>query len=330
MQLAAGNFNFLNIKRFTVNSDRPKPKVIVICGPTGAGKTSAAIEIAGEFNGEIINADSMQIYKYMDIGTAKPTSDEQARVKHHMIDIVYPDESFDAAMYAKMARETVMKLDRQEVVSFVVGGTGFYIKALLYGLFIGPAKGGDVNVRERLKGEAAVHGAAFLHRRLSKCDPIAAENIHHNDTYRIIRALEVYEITGKSISEYHEEHRFADELFRVLTIGLDINREILYDRINSRVDAMIDAGFIDEVKRLLDRGYSENLKPMQSIGYRHAVDYIKGRVSWDEALSTLKRDTRRYAKRQLTWFKADLQTVWMKPEQSKDIIRLVKKFLSGT
>ncbi|MBU4344381.1 MAG: tRNA (adenosine(37)-N6)-dimethylallyltransferase MiaA [Proteobacteria bacterium] len=313
-----------------MNSDRPKPKVIVICGPTGAGKTSAAIEIAGEFKGEIINADSMQIYKYMDIGTAKPTPDEQARVKHHMIDVVYPDESFDAAMYAKMARETVMKLDRQDTVSFIVGGTGFYIKALLHGLFIGPAKGGDVNARECLKGEAAVHGAAFLHRRLSKCDPTAAENIHPNDTYRIIRALEVYEITGKSISEHHEEHRFTDEPFKVLTIGLDMNREILYDRINSRVDAMIDAGLVDEVKWLLHKGYSENLKPMQSIGYRHAVDYIKGRLTWDEALSTLKRDTRRYAKRQLTWFKADLRIAWIKPEQLKNIVRLIKKFLSVT
>ncbi len=313
-----------------MNSERPKPKVIVICGPTGVGKTSAAIEIAGEFKGEIINADSMQIYKYMDIGTAKPTLDEQARVKHHMIDIVYPDESFDAAMYAKTARETVIKLDRQEVVSFVVGGTGFYIKALLYGLFTGPAKGGDVNIRERLKGEATVHGAAFLHTRLRKCDPIAAENIHPNDTYRIIRALEVYEITGKSISEYHEEHRFTDEPFKVLTFGLDMNREILYDRINSRVDAMIDAGLIDEVKGLLDNGYSENLKPMQSIGYRHAVNYIKGRLPWDEALSTLKRDTRRYAKRQMTWFKADLRIAWIKPEQLEDIVQPVKKFLAGT
>ncbi len=304
--------------------------VIVLVGPTAIGKTALSLQLVERFDCEIISMDSMQVYRYMDIGTAKPTPDEQARVKHHMIDIVYPDESFDAAMYAKMARETVMKLDRRDVVSFVVGGTGFYIKALLYGLFIGPAKGGDVNVRERLKGEAAVHGAAFLHTRLSKCDPIAAENIHPNDTYRIIRALEVYEITGKSISEYHEEHRFADEPFKVLTIGLDMNREILYDRINSRVDAMIDAGLIDEVKGLLDNGYSENLKPMQSIGYRHAVDYIKGRVSWDEALSTLKRDTRRYAKRQMTWFKADSQTVWMKPEQSKDIIRLIRKFLPGT
>jgi len=311
-----------------VNSDRSKPKVIVICGPTGVGKTSTAIEIAGKFNGEIINADSMQIYKYMDIGTAKPTLDEQACVKHHMIDIVYPDESFDAAMYAKMAREISMKLDRQGVVSFVVGGTGFYIKALLHGLFMEGQS--DLNIRERLKEEAAASGAAFLHTRLSKCDPAAAQNIHPNDEYRIIRALEIYEITGKSLSEYHEEHRFADEPFKVLTIGLDMNREILYDRINSRVDAMIDAGLIDEVKWLLHKGYSERLKPMQSIGYRHAIDYIKGGLTWDEALLTLKRDTRRYAKRQMTWFKADLQTVWMKSEQSKDIVRLIRKFLAVT
>ncbi|RZB34377.1 MAG: tRNA dimethylallyltransferase [Desulfobacteraceae bacterium Eth-SRB1] len=305
-----------------------KPKIVVICGPTGIGKTSAAIEIAGEFKGEIINADSMQIYKYMDIGTAKPTIDEQARIKHHMIDIVCPDEPFDAAMYAKMAREISMKLDSRDVVPFVAGGTGFYIKALLYGLFM--AGRSDVNIRERLKREAEVHGADFLHTRLSKCDPVAAENIHPNDEYRIIRALEIYEITGKSLSEYHEEHRFADEPFKVLTIGLDMNREILYDRINSRVDAMIDAGLVDEVKRLLHKGYSENLKPMQSIGYRHAVDYIKGRLSWDEAMLTLKRDTRRYAKRQMTWFKADSQIVWVKPEQLEDIVRSVKIFLAGT
>ncbi|MDO9567388.1 MAG: tRNA (adenosine(37)-N6)-dimethylallyltransferase MiaA [Candidatus Desulfaltia sp.] len=311
-----------------MNYNRPKPKVIVICGPTGVGKTSAAIEIAGEFKGEIINADSMQIYKYMDIGTAKPTPVEHARVKHHMIDIVDPDESFDAAMYAKMAHEIIMKLDRQDIVSFVAGGTGFYIKALLHGLFM--AGQSDVNIRERLKEEVAIHGAAFLHKRLSECDTTAAENIHPNDTYRIIRALEVYEITGKSISECHEEHRFTDEPFKVLTIGLDMDRKILYDRINSRVDAMIDAGFVDEVKQLLHKGYSENLKPMQSIGYRHITDYIKSRLSWDEALLTFKRDTRRYAKRQMTWFKADLQTVWIKPEQLDDANRLIKEFLSGT
>ncbi len=311
-----------------MNYNRPKPKIIVICGPTGVGKTSAAIEIAEEFKGEIINADSMQIYKYMDIGTAKPTSDEQASVKHHMIDIVYPDESFDAAMYAKMAHEIIIKLDRQDIVSFVTGGTGFYIKALLHGLFM--AGQSDVNIRERLKEEAAVNGAAFLHKRLSKCDTTAAENIHPNDTYRIIRALEVYEITGKSISECHEEHRFTDEPFKVLTIGLDMSREILYDRINARVDAMIDSGLVDEVKQLLHKGYSENLKPMQSIGYRHITDYIKGRISWDEALLTLKRDTRRYAKRQMTWFKADSRIAWIKPGQLEDIIRLVKKFLLST
>ena len=311
-----------------MNYNRPKPKIIVICGPTGVGKTSAAIEIAGEFKGEIINADSMQIYKYMDIGTAKPTLDEQVRVKHHMIDIVDPDESFDAAIYAKTAHEIIMKLDRQDIISFVAGGTGFYIKALLHGLFM--AGQSDVNIRERLKEEAAVHGEAFLHKRLSKCDPTAAENIHPNDTYRIIRALEVYEITGKSISECHEEHGFIDEPFKVLTIGLDINREILYDRINSRVDAMIDSGLVDEVKWLLHKGYSENLKPMQSIGYRHITDYIKGRLSWDEALLTLMRDTRRYAIRQMNWFKSDSRIVWIKPGQFEDIIVLTKKFLAET
>ncbi len=311
-----------------MKSKKPKPKIVVICGPTGVGKTSVAIEAAEEFSGEIINADSMQIYTYMDIGTAKPTLDEQARITHHLIDIVSPDESFDAAMYAKMASESITSLGKQNILPFVVGGTGFYIKALLHGLFM--EGNSDPNIRKRLKNELEIYGADHLYSRLKRHDPTAAQKIHSNDTYRIIRALEIYEITGKTISEYHEEHRFQKDLFRTLTIGLDMNREMLYDRINSRVDAMIEAGLEQEVKGLLSLGYTEDLKPMQSIGYRHMADYINGRLSWDEALLTLKRDTRRYAKRQMTWFKSDSQTVWIEPGQIKDIIRLVKTFLLST
>ncbi len=304
---------------------KEKPKIIVVCGPTGIGKTSTGIEIAGVFNGEIISADSMQVYRYMDIGTAKPTTDERARVRHHLIDIIDPVESFDAAQFAKSAHKVIIELHGRGITPFVVGGTGLYIKALVHGLF--RAKPADKNTRMRLKKEAVVRGTDFIYKRLSECDPGSAERIHPNDTYRIIRALEIYETTEKAISKYHREHKFADSPFKFLKIGLQINREALYDRINRRVDAMVDAEFVDEVKGLLEKGYSADLKSMQAIGYRHMIDFIEGRISWDEALRTLKRDTRRYAKRQLTWFRADPEIVWVEPEQVKDIHGLIKSFL---
>jgi tRNA dimethylallyltransferase len=308
-------------------TDNVKPKIIIICGPTALGKTSIAINVAGIFNGEIIGADSMQIYRYMDIGTAKPTTDEQSRVAHHMIDIIEPDEHFDARQFAEMAYEKIIRLYARGVTPFVVGGTGLYIKALVHGLFkAGPS---DLHVRERLQEQARIYGADFLHQKLRRYDPDTAERIHPNDSYRIIRALEVRELTGKTITAFQQDHGFKDHRFRVLKIGLHIDREVLYDRINHRVDAMIDSGFLDEVKGLLEMGYSDDLKSMQSIGYRHLIDFIKGRCSWDETMRILKRDTRRYAKRQLTWFKADPEIVWREPGQLREISQLIKNFLQA-
>ncbi|QTA91385.1 tRNA (adenosine(37)-N6)-dimethylallyltransferase MiaA [Desulfonema magnum] len=308
-----------------MNSDKPKFDVVIICGPTGVGKTSVAIKIAKMFDGEIIGADSMQIYKYMDIGTAKPTPDEQACIPHHMIDIVEPDEPFDAAKFAKMARKKIMELHQRKIMPFVVGGTGLYIKSLTQGMFRDAPS--DPDIRRRLKQEAALSGSAFLHERLGQYDPETAERLHPNDIFRIVRALEVYEITGRTISDHHREHRFADAPFNVLKIGLHKDREMLYHRIESRVDAMIEQGLSDEVGKLFDMGYSENLKSMQSIGYRHIADFLRGRLSYDEALRTLKRDTRRYAKRQLTWFKADSEIEWRDPEETEDILGLVSDFV---
>ena len=291
------------------------------------GKTSMAINVAGTFNGEIIGADSMQIYRYMDIGTAKPTTEERSRVAHHMIDLIDPDEHFDARQFAETAYEKIIKLYASGVTPCVVGGTGLYIKALVHGLFkAGPS---DVHVRERLREQARIYGADFLHQRLLRYDPDTAERIHSNDSYRIIRALEVHELTGKTMTAFQREHGFKDHRFRVLKIGLHIDREVLYDRINHRVDAMMDSGFLSEVKGLLEMGYSDDLKSMQSIGYRHLIDFIKGRCSWDETIRTLKRDTRRYAKRQLTWFKADQDIVWREPGQLREIRQLIKKFLQA-
>ncbi|MDF1591010.1 MAG: tRNA (adenosine(37)-N6)-dimethylallyltransferase MiaA [Desulfobacterales bacterium] len=309
-----------------MNRDKSKPKVIVICGPTGSGKTAAAIELAVRFNGQIISADSMQIYRFMDIGTAKPTLLEQQQVQHHLIDVVTPDEPFNAARFADMAQSLISGLQGKGFVPFVVGGTGLYIKALLKGLF--PAEPVDPALRSRLKKEAAAHGAAFLHRRLGECDPEAAGRIHPNDTYRILRALEIYESTGQSISQFQSDHGFSEKPFSVLKIGLDTDRIELYERINGRVDRMIAAGLLPEVKNLLDRGYAPTLKSMQSIGYRHLVDFLEGRLSWPEALRTFKRDTRRYAKRQLTWFKSDGEINWVAAEDTTRMMDLANNFLT--
>lgn len=303
-----------------------KPKIIIVCGPTGIGKTTVAIDLAQHFEGQIIGADSMQVYKYMDIGTAKPTAEEQARVVHHMVDFVEPDESFDAAQYATRARAKIIELNQQHITPFVVGGTGLYIKALLYGLFDETAS--DPETRDRLKAEAGVHGIQCLYERLSRMDPETANRLHPNDTYRILRALEVIESTGQTISKHHKKHGFFDPSFESLKIGLNLDRALLYERINRRVDAMISAGFLDEVKDLLARGYSANLKPMQSIGYRHMVDYIEGRLNWAECVRTMKRDHRRYAKRQLTWFGADAEIIWKAPGQVEVLKLSVENFMS--
>jgi tRNA dimethylallyltransferase len=306
-------------------SQTKKPKVIVICGPTGIGKTSVGIRLAENAGGEIISADSMQIYRCMDIGTAKPTADEQNRIPHHLIDIVDPDEDFDAVRFAKLARERVMQLHHRGVMPFVVGGTGLYIKALLQGLF--HSNPVDPAIRERLNKEAAENGSSGLYDRLQRVDPDTADRLHPNDTYRIIRALETIESSGRSISEHHQDHRFEDEPFNTLKIGLQMDRQALYDRIDQRVDLMIEAGLVDEVKKLLELGYSADLKSMQSIGYRHIVDFIEGRLSRDECVRTLKRDTRRFAKRQFTWFGADQQIKWYEPDQLIEIVKLVEGFL---
>jgi tRNA dimethylallyltransferase len=308
-----------------MDSEITKPKVIVICGPTGIGKTSVGIRLAEKSGGEIISADSMQIYRYMDIGTAKPTADEQDRVFHHMIDIVDPDEDFDAVRFAEMARQKVTRLHQRGVMPFVVGGTGLYIRALLQGLF--QSNPVDPKIRERLMKEAAENGSSALYHRLQQVDPDTADRLHPNDTYRIVRALETIESTGRSISAHQQDHGFADEPFHALKICLQLDRQKLYDRIDRRVDLMVEAGFVDEVQKLLGMGYSADLKSMQSIGYRHIIDFLEGRGSWDEGVRILKRDTRRYAKRQLTWFGADKDIIWHRSDEFNQIGDLVAAFL---
>ena len=308
-----------------MHSVSKKPKVIVICGPTGIGKTAVGIELARKFNGEIISADSMQIYRQMDIGTAKPTPEEQAQIAHHMIDIVEPDEDYDAVQFSKQAGERIAEIANRGLIPFVVGGTGLYIKALLHGLF--QTEPVDPKIRNRLKQELEQDGSSCLYGRLAQIDPDTAGRLHPNDSYRIIRALETIETSGKTISEHHQNHGFENELFNAFKIGLRRARDKLYERIDQRVDLMIQAGLVEEVKKLLAMGYSPELKSMQSIGYRHVVGFLKGSLPWAECLRTLKRDTHRFAKRQFTWIGADPQIKWYEPDRLNEIVRLTEGFV---
>jgi tRNA dimethylallyltransferase len=302
------------------------PPLIIISGPTGVGKTDMAIALADPLEAEIISADAIQVYRHMDIGTAKPSQEEQARVRHHLIDVVDPDEPFSAALYKTMADAVIQDLHQKGRPIFVVGGTGLYIKALTRGLF--PSEEQDSDVRKGLRKEAETWGPERLYERLQQVDPVAAERIHPNDTYRIIRALEVYEVTGQPISRHQRVHGFRGVRYRMFPIGLTLDRNILYDRINRRVDRMLASGLLEEVRWLLGHGYPSTLKPMRSIGYRHMGDYLEGRVPWDETVRLFKRDTRRYAKRQYTWFKADPEIHWFEPGQIEDMRKRIDSFLT--
>jgi tRNA dimethylallyltransferase len=304
----------------------PKPSLIIISGPTCVGKTDVAIALAEPLGGEIISADAVQVYRYMDIGTAKPSEEQRAQVRHHLIDVVNPDEPFSAALFKTMADAVIQDLHQKGHPIFVVGGTGLYIKALTSGLFAGKEQ--DQLIRKRLRDEAETLGLDALYRRLQEVDPAAAARIHPNDTYRIIRALEVHEVTGQPISHHQKVHGFVDFRYTTLKIGLTPDRNILYDRINKRVDLMLASGLLEEVKWLLDQGYPSSLKSMRSIGYRHMADYLRGRTPRDETIRLFKRDTRRYAKRQLTWFRADQEILWLEPGQIDIMRKKIDSFLT--
>lgn len=310
----------------TATHQRP-PRIIVVCGPTGIGKTRTAIHLAQRFNGEIIGADSMQIYRQMDIGTAKPTPAERSCVRHHMVDIVDPETAYDAACYAREAGDVVHALHHRGVVPVVAGGTGLYIKALIYGLF--NSRPPDPDIRRNLEHLAEIKGTDFLHQQLTACDPQAAAGIHTNDRFRIIRALETYQATGRPISAHHQAHQFAQPRFMAFKLGLTIPRADLYARIDQRVDQMVAEGLLEEVRGLLARGYDADLKSMQSIGYRHMLDHLQNGVDWPETLRLLKRDTRRYAKRQFTWFRADPDILWVSPDDIPSVEPAIQSFLAS-
>ena len=304
-----------------------KPKIVVVLGPTAVGKSDIAMELALQMNGEIINADSQQVYRQMNIGTAKPSNKVREKIPHHVIDVVDPDEEFNVARYRELATTSIHDIRKRGKQAIVCGGTGLYIKALTRGLFLGPAQ--DPGIRAALTLKAHGHGLKALYEQLEQIDPSATSWIHPHDRQRIIRALEVYQMTGKPMSEWQKGHAFGETPFTTLKIGLDRQRAELYDRINQRCDQMIEAGLIDEVRGLFEQGYSLDLKPLCSVGYRHMGLFLMGKMSLEEAVFLMKRDTRRLAKRQLTWFRSDREIGWFHPGGERaEIKHVVQEFLN--
>jgi tRNA dimethylallyltransferase len=300
-----------------------KPRLAALVGATAVGKTAVALALAQSLGAEIINTDSLQVYRELDIGTAKPTSAERARVVHHLIDVADPPDPYDAARFCREGRAVLDDLARRGVPPLVVGGTGLYLRALLGGLF--PQGEPAPGIRDRVRQELASLGLPVLYKRLIHLDPATAARLHPHDTYRIVRALEVMAATGKPLSGFIEAHRFQDAPYAVLKLGLRLDREELYRRIDLRVEVMLEAGWLDEIEGLLQH-YPPDLKPLQALGYRHLINYLTGVWSWDEALTLLARDTRRYAKRQLTWFGSDPAVRWFHPDQVEEMAAALAEF----
>jgi len=297
---------------------------VVLAGPTGVGKTSLAISLAVKFGAEIISADSMQVYRYLDIGTAKPSSSEREKAVHHLIDLVDPDQEFDVAAYLARARPLINELHERRVPILVVGGTGFYVRSLIRGLFKGP--GSDAVIRARLKQEARDSSKEDLHDRLAQVDPETAARLHPHDLFRVIRALEVFELTGRTISSFHTEHGLAEKPYQVLLCALTLPCEELYGRIEARTRRMFEAGLVEEVQSLLKRGYTPDLKPLKSIGYKQVVDFLTGTISLDQARVEMTRMTRRYAKRQMTWLRSQPDIFRISYDRKNELKEKVSKF----
>lgn len=298
--------------------------LIIIGGPTATGKSKLGVELAKNIDGEIISADSMQVYKYMDIGTAKPNKEELEMVRHHLIDIVEPDEEFSVARFKNMAKEIVEDIYSRGKTPIVVGGTGFYINSLLYDIeFVKMEE--DIEYKEKLEDIANEKGNTYLHDMLKEIDPVSAENIHENNIKRVIRAMEFYHITGEKISTHNKEERKREKAYNSHMYVLNMDRPILYETIEKRVDIMIELGLVEEVSFLL-KNYDENLVSMQGLGYKEIVGYLKGEYSLDKAVEILKRDTRRFAKRQLTWFRhQNKESIWLDVlnNSSKELIDFI-------
>ena len=301
--------------------------VIVIAGPTASGKTRLSIELARLIKGSVVSADSMQIYKYMDIGTAKPGKEEISEIRHYMIDEVEPDENYSVARYRERALECIAEIIREGRRPIVAGGTGLYINSLIYNINFSETIC-DEDLRKALKAEAEQKGNRYLYEKLVEIDPEAAERIHENDVKRIIRAIEVYTHTQKPISEHIRMSRLEPPPYRYIVFGLNWDREKLYRRINERVDNMIRDGLVEETRRLVEMGYDKKSTAMQAIGYKEILPYLKGECSLEEAVEILKRNTRRYAKRQMTWFRQIREIIWLDMDEDTDYKETAEKIIN--
>lgn len=309
--------------------DTEKKPLIILTGPTAVGKTKASIGLAKAIGGEIISADSMQVYRHMDIGSAKITKEEMADVPHYLIDVLEPEEEFHVVRFQQMAKAAMADIYSRGKIPIIVGGTGFYIQALLYDIDFTENEGDSV-YREKLEALAKEKGAAYLHGQLAMVDPKSAEEIHANNIKRVIRALEFYHQTGQKISEHNERERQKESPYQFCYFVLNDRRECLYERIDQRVDQMIRNGLVQEVQTLKERGCTKQMVSMQGLGYKEIFSYLEGDCSLEEAVYIIKRDTRHFAKRQLTWFKRERDVIWVqKDELNYDDEKLLQNLLES-
>lgn len=295
-----------------------KARLLCLLGPTAVGKTEIAIQLAQHLNAEIISVDSRQIYRQMDIGTAKPTPDEQQAARHHLIDCVDISQTFSVADYQSLADTAIADIQNRGKQVLLVGGAGLYFRAVVDGLFEGP--GADAAFREQLEQEAAQHGVNVLHERLRACDPTSAERIHPNNVVRVIRALEVYELTGTPMSEHQQQWQHQNQRYPFIAFCLTMPRALLYSRIEQRVDVMLANGLVAEVESLLAASYARDSIALRSFGYKELIAYLDGKCTYLEAVAQLKQNTRRFAKRQLTWFRKDTRIQWIDRNSTPDIV----------
>lgn len=292
-----------------MNTEKKKP-LIILTGPTAVGKTALSVKLAKVINGSIISADSMQVYRGMDIGSAKVTKEEMGGIKHYLIDVLEPDEEFHVVRFQQMAKEAMAEIYQEGKIPILTGGTGFYIQSVLYDIDF-TSQQEDIAYRERLEQLAKEQGNEALHAMLQEVDPVSAEKIHANNVKRVIRALEFYEKTGTPISEHNEKEAAKESPYVFCYFVLNDDRQRLYERIELRIDQMLEQGLVDEVRKLNEKGYHKEMVSMQGLGYKEILAWLDGEISYEEAVYILKRDTRHFAKRQLTWFRREKDVIWV-------------------